>query len=608
MEATLRQTRPVPNPLVMLYTGVIGFASIALTHQILTGWVALSDRKNISRSDLNMYEWIVAIVALLLGLGALRTTWALFTGEKVAIKWAQWMSFIFILVGLTLTLNSILGPTQYGKLVDYFNIVSFLIGFVVLATSVAIYQMVAPGDEHAPLKILSIQFSESPSAGAILGFLVIFVVFSMSTSLFLNPTSIASVLSNTATKGIIAIGITILMISGEFDLSVGSVLGASSMIFMLGMTEGYHFFGVEVGPFSATVAALIALAVAALMGLINGLLLVFTRIPSFIVTLGTLFIYRAIVLVAIAGGRILRYADYYNELPQIYINRWIIVLLAGVGLVSVGYLVYYLTPRYVKHLSDSFAAMRQGQALSSVMTVISLLRLVLTVGLMLLVMGWLVLVALYHLERTDSTLQVGFFDVANGRWSFTGEQVTEPIRPLLDEFTDVTGIATTVSIPRNSNFRMAIVWWVVMVAFFQIILMYTRYGNAVFAVGGNIGAARAQGINANLVKIQNFVLCSFLAGVAAIFEVARNPGVDPLKGDKWELEVITMTVIGGTLLSGGYGGIIGTLLGALILGMLQTGLVLVEQQWGIDTRAFQGVVGIFLIGAVFLNNMTKRNR
>ncbi|MDQ7033914.1 MAG: ABC transporter permease, partial [Anaerolineae bacterium] len=86
-----------------------------------------------------------------------------------------------------------------------------------------------------------------------------------------------------------------------------------------------------------------------------------------------------------------------------------------------------------------------------------------------------------------------------------------------------------------------------------------------------------------------------------IYETTRNPGVDPLKGDGWELQVIAMTVIGGALLSGGYGSIIGSLLGALIVGMVQTGLVLS----GAPSRAFAGVVGAIIIIAVILNTAVR---
>jgi len=94
----------------------------------------------------------------------------------------------------------------------------------------------------------------------------------------------------------------------------------------------------------------------------------------------------------------------------------------------------------------------------------------------------------------------------------------------------------------------------------------------------------------------------FLVSLAAIFEVARNPGVDPLKGLGWELEMVAMTVIGGTLLSGGYGSVLGTILGGLIFAMLNTGLV----QVGMNARLFEGVIGVILIVAVILNTTVRR--
>ncbi len=119
--------------------------------------------------------------------------------------------------------------------------------------------------------------------------------------------------------------------------------------------------------------------------------------------------------------------------------------------------------------------------------------------------------------------------------------------------------------------------------------------------GGNEGAARAQGVNVDRVKLQNFVIVAILTGIAAIYETSRNPGVDPLKGQGWELEVIAMTVIGGALLTGGYGSVVGSLLGAVIFGMLQTGLVLV----GIESRLFTGTIGVIIIAAVVLNTFVR---
>ena len=187
-----------------------------------------------------------------------------------------------------------------------------------------------------PGKFIRAELAKSPSAGAIIGFIAIFMGFTMATDLFLEPSSVASFLSNVATKGVIAIGVTYLMISGEFDLSVGSILGVGALSFMNFMTHGAPVFGV-VGPIPA---ALLAIFICFILGAINGVLLISTRIPSFIVTLGTMLAFRAITLVAIAGGRILRYSDHHDALPVIGISNIVFLVLAVLGLAIVAFTAY----------------------------------------------------------------------------------------------------------------------------------------------------------------------------------------------------------------------------------------------------------------------------
>jgi len=560
---------------------------MVLAHQILTGWLDFGERANLSRRNLNIQESLVAVGAIWVGLAGLIAAWGLLRRQAFGWAWSQWVAFAGIFIGFGLGASDILGTSQRGA-IDW-EIVA--LGALIFLVSVLVYRYTAHEAEMPPDRYFSIQLSNSPSSGAIIGFVFILIGFSMATDLFLNSASIASVLTNNATKGIIAIGITILMISGEFDLSVGSVLGATSMIFMLGMTEGV--FGLPTHEISSEglrvlAAAGVALLFASVLGLINGLVFVWTRIPSFIVTLGTLFAYRAISLVGIAGGRILRYKDYYAEFPQLSIHRGFVIVLALAGLAVVAYVAYRILPAY---LSNTLQAWRGRNLPKHYFALLSFLSnglwLVVNAAVLLLIAVWLVLVVAFHAEQISDPLRVGAFDILNGRISFTLQEITAG--------------TLSISIPNNANFRMAIIWWLVLVFIFQVILVNTRYGNAVFATGGNLNAARAQGINPSRVKVQNFVLCAFLAGVAAIFEVARNPGVDPLKGNTWELEAIAMTVIGGTLLTGGYGSVTGTMLGVMIFGMLQTGLVLV----GMDSRMFQGVIGVIMVIAVVLNNATK---
>src|SRR5579859_86926 len=167
--------------------------------------------------------------------------------------------------------------------------------------------------------VLRTLVARSPEAGAFIGFLALVVFFSIrATQDFLSGDSIASILNGQVTIGIVAVGVTMLMISGEFDLSVGSMLAVSSLVFL----------SLVMNNVPAVIAAIAAVLAGATMGLINGLILVLSRIPSFIVTLGTLQAYRAIALTAIRGGTILRYTDYdASGQPWLYFHPLVIVLL-----------------------------------------------------------------------------------------------------------------------------------------------------------------------------------------------------------------------------------------------------------------------------------------
>ena len=436
-----------------------------------------------------------------------------------------------------------------------------------------------------PGKFIRAELAKSPSAGAIIGFIAIFMAFTMATDLFLEPSSVASFLSNVATKGVIAIGVTYLMISGEFDLSVGSILGVTALSFMQFMTLGAPVFGVM----DPIPAALLAIFMAFVLGAINGVILISTRIPSFIVTLGTMLAFRAITLVAIAGGRILRYSDHHSELPVIGISNIVFLALAVIGLLVVAYTAYRILPALYRGATNAWAIHTESGDFGTTGAIARTLLLLLVLLILAAIVIWLVAVLSYHGNAGGGEMvEVGYFDLFNGRVLSIGSE---------DDFLHV-------QIPRNANVRLAIVWWFIFVIIFHVILTSTSFGNSIFATGGNEGAARAQGVNVDRVKLQNFVIVAVLTGIAAIYETARNPGVDPLKGTGWELEVIAMTVIGGALLTGGYGSVVGSLLGALIFGMLQTGLVLV----GIESRLFSGTIGVIIIAAVILNTLVRGGR
>ena len=594
--------------LTRFYMLLLGAGALLMAQQVLSGWIVFGERINVSRRDVNFIEWVVVVVFLLLAAAAWRSAWSLWRRDRAGWPWSQWVSFFSVIVGVAFLMKALLpgGIAGISNLsAPPLDTLLLTIGLLLVVSGLLCYRFVTSGvqvyddkvdkaqgalgtalGDMTPGQFVSEQLAQSPSAGAIVGFVFIFLVFSFVTDLFLQPTSVGSVLTNVSTKGIVAIGVTILMISGEFDLSVGSMLGAVSVFYMFFLTEGVPQIGL--GPMPMLIAMPAALIVAMFLGFINGFILVRTGIPSFIVTLGTLLIYRTIPLVAIPGGRILRYRDYYDEFPQIWISPWILVLLALAALAAVLYVAWRRLPGLWRLARSRWGGGESEGYFQTTQAVLTTIVLLVTLAVLVVVGLWLMMVIGFHAGAGGELVQVGFFDLVNGRWGFSFEQVSGGLFSIL--------------IPPGANFRNSIIWWLLLVLFFHVVLTRTRYGNAVFAVGGNAGAARAQGVNVNRVKVFNFMLVALLVGVTSILEVTRNPGVDPLKGDGWELEVIAMTVIGGALLSGGYGSVIGTLLGALIVGMLATGLVII----GMNARLFRGVVGAILILAVVLNTFVRR--
>ena len=322
---------------------------------------------------------------------------------------------------------------------------------------------------------LKYRLSYYPEIVAIISFILIFIFFANRAENFLSLLSLTNIVSLASIKGVMVVGVAILMISGEFDLSVGSILGVASYVFALTLLQGVP----------AILAMVIALVVSALLGLINGLIVVKTRIPSFIATLGTMLAYRG---VARALGR----GDY---------------------------------ARYVA----------EGR--------------------------------------------IFLFDLLNGDIS------------AINNLSEQTG-----------NLRSGVFWFIGFVIIASIIMNRTRYGNWVYATGGNAAAALAQGVKTNSVIISNFILTGVLAGFAGVMGFAWRMVVDPRRGQGFELITVAACVIGGIWLKGGYGKILGAAMGILLLQMVEQGLVLM----GVSVELFQATVGLILIVAVIISTYLSK--
>ncbi|MBQ0530427.1 ribose ABC transporter permease [Providencia rettgeri] len=142
--------------------------------------------------------------------------------------------------------------------------------------------------------------------------------------------------------------------------------------------------------------------------------------------------------------------------------------------------------------------------------------------------------------------------------------------------------------------------WLMIIVFAAAwyMLHHTRLGRYIYALGGNEAATRLSGINVDRIKIVVYALCGLLAALASVIEVARLSSAQPMAGNGYELDAIAAVVLGGTSLAGGKGRIVGTLIGALILGFLNNGLNLL----GISSNYQMIVKAVVILLAVLVDN------
>lgn len=330
-----------------------------------------------------------------------------------------------------------------------------------------------PADERMRKAGILKRLLTRPELGAVAGAILVFAFFAIVAGDrgFLTSTGTISYLEVAAQLGILVVPVSLLMIAGEFDLSVGSMVGAAGMLISIPMAEyGWPLWA----------ALLLAFAVALLVGFLNGYVVIKTGLPSFIVTLATLFVLRGA-----------------------------------------------------------------------------------TIGFTRLITG-----------RTQVS-------GVSGEGSF--------LVPLFSG--EVAGIPVSVF------------WWLGLGAVGTWVLLRTTFGNWIFGTGGDAIAARNVGVPTNRVKIILFMATACAATLLAALTVLDAGSADVLRGTLFEFQAIIATVIGGVLLTGGYGSVIGPMFGALIFGMVSQGIFFT----GVNTDWFQVFLGAMLLIAVIVNNYI-RNR
>lgn len=351
-----------------------------------------------------------------------------------------------------------------------------------------------PGDERMAQTSNITKLLRRPELGSVAGAILVWFFFAVTATRWITPSTTANFLEVSSELGILAVAVTMLMIGGEFDLSIGSMIGASGMI--TAVLVGHYEINVWL-------ALVISLASALAIGAINGLMVIRTKLPSFIITLGTLFVIKGATL---GLTRLITNVTVVGQLDQA---------------------PTFLDAQRLFH--------------GSFLTI----------------------------TETRERLVRG-----------------ETIQTLVD-----------------INFEVSILWWIGFALLATFVLLRTPIGNWIYSVGGDENAARNTGVPVDRVKIGLFMLTAFSAWLVAHIQIFEAFSADTVRGFQQEFFAIIAAVIGGTLLTGGYGSALGAVLGALIFGMVKQGTVLT----GIDSDWFEVFLGTMLIVAVLINNFV-RNR
>ena len=380
---------------------------------------------------------------------------------------------------------------------------------------------------------------------------------------FLTPRNLWNLSVQTAVTGIMATGMVLVIITRNIDLSVGSIVGFTGMVMgILQVNILPQYLGLG-HPMIWVITAITGLIVGALIGAFHGWLIAYRAIPSFIVTLGGLLVWRGAAFLT-ADGKTISPVDPTFALlgggPYGAIGStgsWI------VGIIGCVAIIWILMRSRTARRKHQFALRPMwAEATLACLTCGALIGAVLVVNAYPWPIG---IVKTYAAE--------------NG----------------------LTADPATIFI--SHGFAIPVLILAAVAIAMTILMTRTRFGRYVFAIGGNPEAAALAGINTRWMTLKIFALMGMLAGLAAVVASARLNSATNALGDLEELYVIASAVVGGTSLAGGVGTIYGAIIGTLVIQSLQTGMVLI----GFGDGSYRKiVVGIALVLAVYLDILYRK--
>ena len=378
--------------------------------------------------------------------------------------------------------------------------------------------------------------------GMMIMLIVVYVLFAFITKgKNLTPMNINNLIMQNGYVVILAVGMLLCVLTGNVDLGVGSVVAAS------GAVAGTLI--IDMG-WSAPMAMLGALAVGVCFGVFVGFFVAYVQIPPFIVTLATMLMGRGLCYVILQ-------AQTKGPLPASY--NWI-----GTGFLPV--------------LRIGEGSMNAGKGVDALCLIVAA---VITV---LLVMGQI---------KSINTAKKHNLPI-------------DPMWQILLKNVVLIGIVWFFfyKLACYNGIPVVLILMAAIAAVYHFITTKTVAGRQIYAMGGNAKAARLSGINTKKVFFWVYANMGILAAVAGIVLSARNQSATPKAGDGFEMDAIASCYIGGAATSGGSGTIVGAVIGAFVMGILNNGMSLA----GYDTNIQKIVKGMVLLGAVTVDLVSKRKK
>lgn len=360
--------------------------------------------------------------------------------------------------------------------------------------------------------------------GTLVALVVLMIIFSFWDESFFTPRNLTNLARQTTIVGIIAVGMTLVIIINGIDLSVGSIVGLAAIVVTLLMQSGVNIWA----------AILITLFLTGfLIGIWNGFWIAHYNIPPFIITLGMMTIARGVALTLSGGGSVPvtdpTFAEIGGGFFSVTVSTFIVLIILG--------FLFFSQYRDLKQKRQYGVEIKRQDLITAVVV----------------------------------TLLAG-------------------------------GVTLYAFTYRGLPYPVAI--FAVIVFFGTFMLQNTKFGRRVYAMGGNEEAARLSGINIYRMKLGIYCIITTLSALAGVLLASRLNGASPNLGNMFELDAISAVIIGGTSFSGGVGTIIGTVIGAFIISVLNNGMSLLE----VPTFYQLIIKGLIIILAVWFDVLSKKKR